>query len=192
MNTDSPRQLTAEAGIPWASSVTTLSRSGSSYSHVAHTLGSDPKQEIHLKHALAVGFVRRPFETAVKQMAPEQVLYPSSDPKQESTPKQSTIAGSVRRPIEAAAKQIAPEQTPNPSSDYKQETIPKHTFVAGSVRSPFEAAAKQTTPEHIPQPVCSPFETTSRSRLQRLASDFRTAQALQMPLTDAQKAKESA
>ena len=154
MNPDSPRQLTAEAGIPWASSVTTLSRSGSSYSHIAHTLGSDPKQEIHLKHALAVGFVRRPFETAVKQMAPEQALYPSLDPKQESTPKQSTIAGSVRRP--------------------------------------FEAAAKQTTPQQIPQPVCSPFETTSRSRLQRLASDFRTAQALQMPLTDAQKAKESA
>lgn len=114
---DSPRQLTAEAEIPWASSVTTLSQSGSSHSHLAHTLGSDPKQEIHPKHALAAGFVRSPFEAAANQMAPAQIPNPSSDYKQKTIPKHAFVAGSVRSPFEAAAKQTAPEHIPESVSN---------------------------------------------------------------------------
>lgn len=136
--------------------------------------------------------MRSPFEAAAKQIASEQIPSPSSDSKQETVCKDSSVSGSMCSPFQAAVKQMVPQQIPNPSSHCKQETIPKHAFVAGSTRSPFEAAAKQTAPEHIPKPVRSPSETTSRSKLQQLAADFQTAQMLQVPFADAQKADDSA
>ena len=62
---DSPRQLNAEAHMPWRSSVTTLSRAGSS---AAHTLGSDPKHsETIPQHASRSASARSPPEHAAKQ-----------------------------------------------------------------------------------------------------------------------------
>ena len=119
---DSPCQRNAEPDIPWASSVTTLSQSGSSHSHIAHMFGSDPKQETVPKHPLVAGSVCSPFEVAAKQTAPEHIPTLSSDPKQGTVQEHSSAAASVRSPFEAVAKPMAPEHLPN----------------AKPVRSPFD------------------------------------------------------
>lgn len=121
---DSPRQLTAEAGIPWASSATTLSPSGSS---LARMLGSDPIQDP--KHAHVAGSLCSPKGAAAKEMESEQTLSVSSVAKQDSSLNQSVTAGSACSPCEAAAKQVTSEHTAKP------------------VVSPFETALKSRLPQ---------------------------------------------
>lgn len=160
---DSPRQLTAEAGVPWASSATTLSPSGSSF---ARMLGSDSAQDVAPKHARVAGSIRSPFEAAAKEMEPEQVLSASSVSKQDTNLNQSVTARSLRSPFKAAGKEIESEQALSASSESKQDT---------SLDQSVTAAKQGTgTSEHIAKPVVSPFETALKSRLPQLATQAKT------------------
>lgn len=168
---DSPRQLTAEAGVPWASSATTLSPSGSS---LARMLGSDPTQDMHPKHAHVAGSVRSPFGAAAEKVETEQAFSASSLPKQDTSLNQSVTAGSVHSPFGAAAEEMESQQDLSASSESQQDTSVTPSSTTGSARSPFEAAAKQGTSEHTAKPVVSPFETALKSRLPQLATESKT------------------
>ncbi|KAL3138899.1 hypothetical protein ABBQ32_005722 [Trebouxia sp. C0010 RCD-2024] len=155
---DSPRQLTAEACVPLASSVTTLSRSPSSHSHKTHLSSTDPKQETAPKQAPPPETECSLLELATKQMASEHV------PNSSLAPNQALVAGSLRSPFEIAAKQMAPDRPPTTSSDVQQEAAPKLAPAAVSAHSPLETTAKQMALQHLLSPRSNSLQEAKPSR----------------------------
>ena len=142
---DSPRQLTDEPCVPGASSETTLSRSASSYSQIAHKTSTDHKQETTPKQAPPPPDAQgSPFELTAKHVVCEHVPNPSADPKQ------ATLAAPLCSPFETAAMEMACVDAAS-SSDVQHETTPKQACEPGSAQSPVKKAAKELAHAPIPK-----------------------------------------
>ena len=136
---DSPRQLNAEETIPWQSSVTTLSQSGSS---LAHALGSDLGLTNAERLSLSAS-ARSPFATSAKQTIAERSSLSASarspfETIQQTIPEHSSLSASAGSPLTATAKQTIPK---------------KH---AKSFLSPFEVAHTSGLHQLAPDPKATP------------------------------------